>query len=233
MLNDYTTRQKKTSTVASTQLYLNIAEIKDNLVVLKNGGIRAILQTSSINFNLKSEPEQEAIIISYQNFLNTLEFPIQIVIRSRKLDVFKYLDNLKELAEKQLSPLLKKQTAEYREYIKKLVEYAEIMEKLFFIVVPYDPPRAQKQNILTKFLEYITPQDSIAKIQQRKREFDSFQKNVQNRVNLVKTGLTNCGLRIEQLKTPAIIELFYNIYNPVTSRNEKLTDLDKINISDV
>src|SRR3989338_8598088 len=87
-------RQKKTSPSLSTQLFLDIAEIKDNVVVLKNGGIRAILQTTSINFNLKSEEEQNAIIYGYQSFLNSLEFPIQIVVRSRKLDLERYLVKL-------------------------------------------------------------------------------------------------------------------------------------------
>src|SRR3990167_4119128 len=95
--NDQAVRQKKNSSAARTQLHLPIAEIKDDIVVLKNGGLRAVLKTSSINFNLKSEEEQNAIIYGYQNFLNSLEFPIQIVIQSRKLDVDKYLENVKEI----------------------------------------------------------------------------------------------------------------------------------------
>lgn len=222
MINDKTVRQKKSSAAATTQLYLNVAEIKDDVVVLKNGGMRAILQTSSVNFNLKSEPEQQAITISYQNFLNTLEFPIQIVIRSRKLDIMKYIENLEQVAEKQFNPLLKKQTTEYKEYIKKLVEYADIMEKLFYVVVPQDPARAPKTNLISKFFEYLSPKDSIAKIRQRHREFYDLRKKLTNRVNSVTTGLINCGLRVNQLTTSELVELFYNIYNPLTSRNQKL-----------
>ena len=133
---------------SSTQIHLNIAEIKDDLLILKNGGLRAILSTSSINFNLKSEPEQNSIIYSYQSFLNTLEFPIQILVRSKKLDIDDYLEKLRNKAEKQTNPLLQSQTYEYVEYIHGLIEYADIMTKEFYVVVPYDPFRAQKVGLL-------------------------------------------------------------------------------------
>ena len=126
-------QQKKGSIQQSTQLYLNIAEIRDNVFVLKNGWMRSILQVSSINFNLKSEQEQNAIIYAYQGFLNTIDFPIQILVRSRKLDIDAYLDSLNEKREKQTNMLLQRQTFEYIEYIKKLVEYADIMEKNFYV----------------------------------------------------------------------------------------------------
>jgi len=228
--NAKTVRQKKTTPAASTQLHLKIAEIRDNVLVLKNGGMRAILQTSSVNFNLKSEPEQQSIIISYQGFLNTLEFPIQIVVRSKKLDIQKYLENLEVVAEKQMNPLLKKETFEYKEYIKKLVEYADIMEKLFYVVVPYDPFGSKKTSIITQFIDFITPRDSISKIKQRRLEFDTLKKNLSGRVNSVTAGLQSCGLRVNQLSTSEIVELFYNIYNPLTSRNQKITNLDDISV---
>ena len=126
-----TVRQKKGTSAASTQLHLNIAEIKDDVVVLKNGGVRAILQTSSVNFNLKSEDEQNSIIYAYQSFLNSLEFPIQIHVQSRKLDIDKYVDSVKEKASQHENPLLKQQTLEYADYVQKLIEYADIMEKNF------------------------------------------------------------------------------------------------------
>ncbi len=232
-MNDKTTHQKKTSNMASTQLHLKIAEIRDNVLVLKNGGMRSIIKTSSVNFNLKSESEQQALIIGYQNFLNTLEFPLQIVIRSKKLDAIKYLDHLKEVADKQENPLLKKQTYEYKEYIKKLVEYADIMEKNFYVVIPIDPYRAKKKNIIAQFLEFITPNDSIEKIIQRRNEFENLKKGLLTRVNSVKTGLEQIGLRCDQLTTQEIIELFYEIYNPVTSRNQKINNIDELDISHI
>ncbi|MBI2464332.1 hypothetical protein HYV57_05225, partial [Candidatus Peregrinibacteria bacterium] len=187
-------KQKKTAPIASTQVHLQIAEIRDNVAVLKNGGLRAIFKTSSINFNLKSEAEQNAIIYSYQSFLNTLEFPIQIVVRSRKLEIDSYIANLKNLGEKQTNPLLQRQTFEYAEYIQKLIEYANIMEKEFFVIVPYDPYRAEKLNIFQKFLRWLNPRDSINEIRQRHQEFEQLRKGLNQRINIVKSSLENCGL---------------------------------------
>lgn len=222
-------RQKKTGKQASTQLYLPFAEIRDNTVVLKNGGVRAIIQCSSVNFNLKSEAEQNAIVYAYQNFLNTLEFPIQINIKSHKLDIAKYLDHMRGLAENQLNPLLRKQTYEYVEYVKKLVEYADIMEKRFYIVVPYDPVGAAPTNIFTKFMASMSPKDSIAKMRERHKRFHELKKLLSHRVNLVSTGLQQCGLRVNQLNTQEIIDLLYSTYNPITSMNERVSNIDDIN----
>ena len=225
-----TVRQKKGSPAASTQLYLNIAEIKDDVVVLKNGGLRAILQTSSVNFNLKSEEEQNAIIYSYQSFLNSLDFPVQIVVQSRKLDIDKYIENVRDIAEKHENPLLKEQTLEYAEYVQKLIEYADIMEKNFYVVVPFDPYRTQKLNIFEKFMQRISAQDSVDNIKRRHREFEELNKHLTERVNTVKTGLEACNLRAVQLTTPQLIELFYKIYNPETARNEKIEDITKMDV---
>lgn len=228
-----TVRQKKGSPAASTQLYLNIAEIKDNVVVLKNGGLRAILQTSSVNFNLKSEDEQNSIIYAYQSFLNSLDFPIQIVVQSRKLDVDKYIENVKETAAKHESDLLRQQTLEYGDYVQKLIEYADIMEKNFYVVVPYDPYRSQKVNAFSKFMQSISAQDSVDAIKRRHREFEELEKHLNERVGSVKNGLEACNLRVAQLTTPQLVEMFYRIYNPQTSRNEKVEDLKKMDIEDL
>lgn len=217
----------------STQLFLDIAEIKDNVVVLKNGGLRAILQTSSINFNLKSEAEQNAIIYGYQNFLNSLEFPVQIVIQSRKLDVDKYIENVREIGENHTNVLLKEQTIEYCDYIQKLVEYADIMEKKFYVVVPYDPYRAREQSAIAKFMSSISASDSVEAIRRRHKEFDAMNKGLTERINAVMGGLENCNLRIARLSTSQLIELFYQIYNPITSRNEKIEDMEKMDIQDL
>lgn len=226
-------RQKKTSPTMSTQLFLDIAEIKDNVVVLKNGGLRAVLQTSSINFNLKSEAEQNAIIYGYQNFLNSLEFPVQIVIQSRKLDVDKYIENVREIGENHTNVLLKEQTIEYCDYIQKLVEYADIMEKKFYVVVPYDPYRAREQSAIAKFMSSISASDSVEAIRRRHKEFDAMNKGLTERINAVMGGLENCNLRIARLSTSQLIELFYQIYNPITSRNEKIEDMEKMDIQDL
>ncbi len=228
--NKDSVRQKKTSAQTSTQLFLDIAEIKDNVVVLKNGGLRAILQTTSINFNLKSEEEQNSIIYAYQNFLNSIDFPIQICVQSRKLDVDKYIENVREIGDKHTNVLLKEQTGEYCDYIQKLVEYADIMEKKFYVVIPFDPYRSRKQSGFTKFMSSISSGDSIDTIKHRHKEFEELNKGLTQRVNAATGGLEGCNLRVAQLGTSQLIELFYGIYNPMTSRNEKVGQLDKMAI---
>jgi len=230
LANNSTIQKGKKSASVSTQIYLPIAEFYDDFVVLKDGGLRAILKTSSINFNLKSEEEQNAIIYSYQGFLNTIEFPIQIVLRSKKLDIEKYLVGVRQAAVKQPNSLLQRQTYEYAEYIHKLVEYADIMEKNFFVIVPYDPFRSENSGILKSFLKRIHPADSVIKSKQRIQEFETLKKGIVQRVNIVRSGLENCGLRAAQLKTKELIEFFYNIYNPETAANQKLEDVDKMNL---
>ena len=228
-----TVRQKKGASGASTQLYLNIAEIKDNVVVLKNGGLRAVLQTSSVNFNLKSEEEQNSIIYAYQGFINSLEFPVQIVVRSRKLDIDQYIETVKALGEKNENPLLKQQTREYCEYIQKLIEYADIMEKSFYVVVPLDPYRTTDLNLFSKFMQRISASDSLDAIQRRHLEFNELNKTLGERVNSVKGGLEACNLRVAQLTTPQLIELFYQIYNPLTAHSQKIENLAKTDIENL
>jgi hypothetical protein len=202
---------------AATQLHLRIAEIRDDTIVLKNGGLRGVLKVSSMNFNLKS-------------FLNTLEFPVQIVIRSRKLDLDAYIDKLKGLAEKQTNNLLQRQTHEYIDYIQRLIEYADIMEKEFYVVVPQDPPRAVGQNFVEKFWGRMHPADTIGSIVQRHKEFEQLEKNLHQRLTTITSGLENCGLKVAQLKTAELVALFYQIYNPLTARNEKVEDVSKTGI---
>jgi hypothetical protein len=124
-----------------------------------------------MNLNLKSEEEQNAVIYSYQNFLNSLEFPIQILIRSKKLDLDNYIEKLKKMGVKQANPLLQKQTFEYIEYISRLIEYADIMEKEFYVVIPQDPYGKEKQGFFRSFMQNMFPQDSVKKIKERHKKF--------------------------------------------------------------
>ncbi len=230
--NSESTRQgqAKKNPATSTQTYLRISEIRDDTIVLKNGGLRSILRVSSINFNLKSEDEQNSIVYSYQGFLNTLEFPIQVVVRSKKLDIDNYLDKLRKIGEKQTNPLLQTQTYEYVEYISKLVEYADIMEKDFLVIVPVDPVRSQKLNILQKFFQNMNAKDSYEAIKRRHDEFENLKKSLAQRVSSVKVGLENCGLKAEELTTKELIELFYGIYNPTVARYEKAKEIQDIDV---
>ncbi len=217
-----TVRSKQKQKLLSTQRYLDFAAVHDDTLVLKNGGLRAVLEVSSINFNLKSEEEQNAIIYSYQRYLNALNFPVQILIKSRKLDIDLYLENLKDKMRHQQNELLKRQMSEYVEYISKLVEYADIMEKKFYVVIPQNPPRAEKKGFLQSFWEKIHPDDKVEDIIRRRQEFKTLKTGLDERINVVTTGLENCGLSIKKLDTQKVIELFYQSYNPQLAREEKL-----------
>lgn len=226
-----TVKAGKKNPVRSTQMYLPVAEIRDNVAILKNGGIRAVLRTSSVNIHLKSEEEQNAIIYSYQNFLNTLDFPIQITVRSKKLDLENYLDGLKEIAAKQTNRLLRDQTLDYIDYIERLIEYADIMQKEFFVVISYDPPRAKKPTLIQKFIEHLSPRDNLAKLRQREHEFETLRKGLMQRVNIATSGLENCGLKVEQLKTDELVTLFYECFNPRTSRLQKFSKSSELDVA--
>lgn len=219
--------QKKNS---ATQRFLPIAEIHDNTVILKNGGMRAILQTTSVNFNLKSEEEQNSLIYGYQSFLNSLEFPIQILVRSKKLDIDKYLDNLSAIQEKQENELLRQQTGEYHEYIEKLVEYADIMEKKFYVIVPVDSPTGTKISFIDNFLSHIFPDDSVSKLRTRQKNFKALRKKLTQRVNQIEQALMSLNIRSTELDTKQLIEIFYQSYNPITSRQEKINRLEDLEV---
>lgn len=219
-------KQGKKTNLLSTQRYLQFSEVHDDILVLKNGGLRAVLEVGSINFNLKSEEEQAAIIQGYQRFLNALNFPVQILIRSRKLDIDAYIEDLRVRQKKHTNPLLQEQMEHYIDYVAKLVEYSDIMEKKFYVVVPHTPPRSGKKGTVASFMEYINPADTVLDIIKRKKEFKSLKKELENRINTVKTALENCGLGVTQLSTQKIIELFYQAYNPDLARTQKFSSAE-------
>jgi hypothetical protein len=223
-------RKPQADQANATQVHLKLGEIRDNFLVLKSGGLRAILKATSINFNLKSEEEQNAITYAYQGFLNSLEFPVQVVVRSKKLDIDNYIDKIKDIGEKQQNKLLKDQTMEYADFIKKLVEYTDIMQKEFYVIVPYDPVRARQVTLFQKFLQRLRPKDTYTNIKKRHKEFENVKKSITQRINIVESGLGNCGINTQQLSTKEIIELNYNIYNPQVSRTEKLSGFEGMSI---
>jgi type IV secretory pathway VirB4 component len=206
---------------------LDIAEIREDSVILKDGTLRAVLLVSSINFALKSEDEQNAIIAAYVSFLNALEFPLQIVIQSRKLNIDVYLERLRKAERGQTNELLKIQIADYREYVKELVEMGDIMSKRFYVVVPYDPLSDKKRGFWSRFSELLRPGASLklgSEIFKRRRR-DLFA-----RVEHVQMLLSGMGLTSVILDTQSLIELYYNIYNPEVAETEKLVDMDKIQV---
>jgi len=224
-------KNRKGSQRKSTQSFLPIGEIKNDCVVLKEGGLRAVLKVSTINFNLKSEEEQMSTLSSYQHFLNTLDFPIQISVQSRKVDLESYFDKIEEQAKTIENPLLKSQAYDYKKYVKKISEYADIMEKKFYVVIPSDPIRkAVRQNFLSQLFENLSPEDSLAKVKVRYLEFKSLRKVLSERVGVALGGLTRCGLRAHQLTSEELIDLYYRSYNPNISQFEKIEKMDNYNI---
>ena len=212
---------------ASTQKFLDIAEIKDDCLVLKDGTLRAVLLVSSINFALKSEEEQEAIIQGYVNFLNSLSFPFQIVIQSRKLDIDNYITRLKEKETQQTNELLKMQTREYITYIQELVEMGEIMSKRFFVVVPYNPLSDKQKGFFTRFKELFK---AVKIIGLERKRFERLRNELFKRADYVINDLASMGLNAVLLDTQSLIELFYQTYNPEISEQEKMVEVEKLRI---
>jgi hypothetical protein len=217
-----TTRKRKKSTMQNTQRYIPFAEIRNNTVVLKNGGLRAVLLVEPLNFNLKSETEQQGIIAGYEQFINTLYFPLQIVMRSNKVNIDPYLELIRKNAEKHEGNLLmKEQTLAYADFVQKVVDIADIMQKRFYVIIPLDD-QPQKKSTIAMFLGWMNLDDSLGKALTRNRRFEGQLSRLKERMDLVETGLRNIGLVPKQLTTVELIQLFYKIYNPHLSQTQKL-----------
>lgn len=225
-----TVRKPKKPFSASTQRYLPIAEIREDTVLLKNGGLRAVLKVNAINFNLKSEVEQQGIISGYQSFVNTLIFPVQILMRSTRLNIDPYIQKLKEKADQQKSALLKSQTLDYAAFMSKLVDVADIMQKSFYVIIPVDALTKEKRGLLQRFFEWMNVDDSRSKALQRSRGFKAYSKILRDRVTLVQSGLENVGLTMRRLNTNELVQLYYAIYNPMTSQKQKFTDVQDLKL---
>jgi len=178
-----------------TQQLIPIREIREGIVILKNGEWRAILIASSMNFALLSPEEQDAVIYQFQNFLNSLDFNIQILIQSRKLNIRGYLKSLKEIEEKQESELLRVQAKEYREFIKSLSEMVNLMSKNFYIIVPFYPMAVGKKKL-------------------SEEDFARYKTQITQRIEYVISGLRRTGIHAVQLGNDEIVELLWSYYNP-------------------
>lgn len=220
-----TVRTGKKDVHASTQRFMPIAEIRNDTVLLKNGGLRALLQVEPLNFNLKSETEQQGIIAGYEGFVNTLTFPIQVVLRSTKVNIDPYMEQVRTQAEKQGNPLLKAQTESYAAFIEKIIDVADIMQKRFYVVVPLDDvagQAAKRPGLFNQFLSWVSVDDGGSKANARYRNFPEKSMQLKDRVQQVQAGLHNVGLNSQRLTTQDLIELYYQIYNPKTSQEQKL-----------
>lgn len=194
----------------TTQEFVPIREIRDGIVILKDGSMRALVLASSLNFALKSTDEQNSIIYQFQNFLNSLDFSIQIFVQSKRLDIRPYIALLEERYKEQVTELMKIQTREYIEFIKTFVENSNIMTKSFFLVIPYSPP------IIT------TGKNPISNLVNKKEtgglveneKFSEYRSQLEQRVGVVEQGLVRCGIRVAELGTEEVVELYYKIFNP-------------------
>jgi len=196
----------------ATQEIIPIKEIREGVVILKDGSLKMIVMASSLNFALKSEDEQNAIILQYQNFLNSLDFPIQFFIESRKLNINPYLANLQEAEKNQPNELLKIQIREYMEFIKNFVKSTDIVSKNFYIVISYKPSfGGGKKGI---FAGLLGKKSASQKISDQKDQFEENRFQLQQKADMVRQGLARCGVRVVVLATEELIELFYKLYNP-------------------
>jgi len=196
---------------------------------MKDGDLRSVIMVSSINFALKNEDEQNAIIGAYVSFLNNISFPLQIVIQSRELNIEGYLAQLKQKEKEQTNELLKMQITEYINYIKELVSLSKIMNKRFYVIVPYNPLSDKKKGFLSRLTETFSP-TSLIKMKEDK--FTRLRKELGRRVDSVISGLSSIGLNTIELDTQSLIELFYNTYNPVTAAHEHLAEVEKIRLEE-
>ncbi|OGI25637.1 MAG: hypothetical protein A3J76_06060 [Candidatus Moranbacteria bacterium RBG_13_45_13] len=214
----------------AAQAFVDIAEIKDGVVVLKNGTLRAVLMVSSINFDLKSTQEQEAIVANYQNFLNSLDFPIQVMISSRKLDINPYIAMLDAKEKEQPNELLRFQIAEYRNFVKQMVEASDIMTKSFFIVIPFALTEARKEGFISRIRTALNPKQIML---EKKMEFENYKSQLWQRVDHVMAGLAGTGIRMAPLSTEELIELYYNAYNPGVTENTDIISAEELDINRV
>ncbi|MAJ97493.1 hypothetical protein CL644_01215 [bacterium] len=198
----------------SSQDFVPVKEVRDGVIVLNNGGLRGVLMASSLNFALKSEDEQSAFIMQFQNFFNSLDFSIQIYIQSRELDIRPYIETLEVEYKRTMDDLMRIQIREYMEFIKSFVEGADIMTKQFFVIVPYSPASITINTGMLSSLPWSKSKNAARKAVTKKNEFQENVSQLDQRMAIVQQGLIRTGVRSVQLDTEEIIELLYKIFNP-------------------
>jgi KaiC/GvpD/RAD55 family RecA-like ATPase len=194
--------------MSTTQEFLQIDQIREGIIILKNKALRGILMVSSLNFALKSEDEQNAISYQFQSFLNALDFSCQILVQSRRLNITGYIEQLKKLEKTQEEELLKVQTIEYRKFIENLMSQGVVMTKKFFVIVPFTIGEVRGE----------TPQMAFARKTKiptmTEEDFQRCKSQLWQRMEFVALGLRRCGLQIVPLNTSEIIELFWSLHHP-------------------
>jgi hypothetical protein len=213
----------------ATQNYLDIAEIKDDTVILKDGSVRSVLLVSSVNFALKGQDEQNALIQAYVSFLNSLNFPLQIVIQSRNLNIDGYLSKLKNIEKEQTNELLRRQIVDYIEFLQELLDLGQIMTKKFFVVVSFSGVSQEKKKFFSRLTDVLSP---ARVINLSKKRFENYKDELAKRVDYVASGLSSMSLKAVRLDTQSLIELYYNTYNPELAEVQRLTDISKVRVNE-
>ena len=215
----------------TSQKSLLISEIRDGIVIMQDGSLRAVVMCQSINFDLMSPQEREGVEFSYQHFLNSLWFPVQIYIKSQHINLDDYLDRLDHIRQDQDNILLGLLMEDYIAYVRYLVEAANIMDKQFYVVVPYYPNALESSEGMSsgakKFTELFSskPKDVVTI---NEADFRKNKQELTQQVRTVVNGLTQIGIQAVPLNTQELIELYYKVYNPVTSKQEQLVDVKQL-----
>jgi len=204
--------QPKQKSSRATQEFVPIKEIRDGIVILKDGSLRLVLIASSINFYLKSSDEQMGILTQYQDFLNSLDFPMQIALESRRLDIKPYLTTLETQLKDQTNDLIKLQTREYIEFIKNFTETVNIMTKSFFVVVPYELALVTVNTGI--FGSLFRKRSTAQQEEETLKQFQEHKTQIEQRASVVEQGLSRLGIRVAQLGTEELVELYYKAFNP-------------------
>jgi len=207
----------------ATQKFLDISEIREGVVILRDGSMRIVFLTSSVNFELKSDTEKNSLIYGFQGFLNSLEFPVQILVQSRMLDINDYLNRLSDRAEAEVSELIRLQILDYVDFVKRLITVANIMDRKFYVVVPHYPGKIQKPPLLGGL--FGAP---AGEVKFTPKEFEEHKDKLLQRAERVAQSLQAMGLRAIQLNTQELIELFYNLYNPGIATRQKIASIPQL-----
>ena len=199
--------------IESTKKLVEIANIIDNIVLLKNGSLRAIIEVSAINFELRSEGEQIAILQNFQRFINSIDFPLQIVMHSRKLNIDEYIKLIEDSSNSLTNELLKIQASEYSKFVKDLSDLSNIMSKRFYIVVPfYVFETPSKSGIAQSFKSIFKPSAVVKEL--TAEQLETYQSQLLQRTELIFDGLIGMGLKAKTLEKDDLMNLFYGLYNP-------------------
>lgn len=215
----------KAAKPSSTQQYLQIDAIREGIVVLKDGRLRKIIRVMPVNFDLKSEKEKEVSVYQYQSFLNSLKFPIQVVVQSRRVDLSGYIQKVEEITSKEINALLQEQGNDYLQFIKTISEEADIMDKIFYVTIGHVTKGAVEERT---WIDALLNRKRLNATTFTDKDFAQYKEVIEEKARLLVSRLSSLGVTAKPLDTKELIELFYNSYNPEESYTEHLGETDKI-----